>query len=109
MTGVSPSYSAHQRELAESVVETLRDCPTVFVATEEIDRRPPISGERRRPLLPLQGRAVFTRLTELARRGVDPLRSSTARTRDDRADYRPRAARRAKMLGVRSPLDEAEL
>jgi uncharacterized protein len=104
VTGASPSYSAHQRELAESVVTRFRLAHR-FVSTEEIEKPAYLANGADRCFHCKD--ELYTRLTELARAESFGCVADGANA-DDRADYRP-GRRAAKMLGVRSPLDEAEL
>lgn len=104
VTGVSPSYSAHQRELAESVVARFR-LRHRFVSTEEIEKPAYLANGADRCFHCKD--ELYSRLLEVAR--AESIRYVTdGANADDRADYRP-GRRAAKALGIRSPLDEAEL
>jgi len=104
VTGESPSYPEHQRNLALAVVEKFR-LPHQFIRTEEIasaqyrangaDRCFHCKNE------------LYSRLKELAAKERFATLADGANA-DDLSDFRP-GRQAAKLAGVRSPLEEAEL
>jgi uncharacterized protein len=104
VTGESPSYPDHQRQMAHLVVSEFGIAHRV-VATEEVSNA---SYAANHPDRCFHCKSeLYTKLGELARREGFRFIVDGANA-DDRADYRPgrEAARR---MGVRSPLDEVNL
>ena len=104
VTGESPSYPAYQRELALQVVERF-GLRHRFIPTEELASPQYRANEADRCFHCKN--ELYGRLRELAveegfRAIVDGANA------DDLADFRP-GRRAAKLAGVRSPLEEAEL
>lgn len=104
VTGESPSYSEHHRELALGVVERF-GLRHRFVSTEEA-RNPAYLANGPDRCFHCKNE-LYSRLSKLARE-EDYRFVLDGSNADDRSDYRPgrEAARR---LGVRSPLDEVGL
>jgi uncharacterized protein len=104
ITGDSPSYPSRHRAIAERLARdfSLRH---EFVATGEMERPEYRANEPDRCYHCKQ--ELFTQLTALAReRGIAAVLDGA--NADDRGDYRP-GRKAARELGVRSPLDEADL
>jgi uncharacterized protein len=104
VTGESPSYPDHQRQMARLVVSEFGIAHRV-VPTDEVENA---SYAANHPDRCFHCKSeLYAKLGELARREGFRFVVDGANA-DDRADYRPgrEAARR---MGVRSPLDEAEL
>jgi uncharacterized protein len=104
VTGVSPSYPDHQRRMALDVVERF-ELRHLFVATSEIENPEYLANHPDRCFHCKS--ELYTRLKEISDAGGFRFILDGANA-DDRADFRP-GRRAAKLLGVRSPLDEAEL
>jgi uncharacterized protein len=104
VTGESPSYPDHQRRMALSVVERF-GLPHEFVHTEEVESDAYRANEPDRCFHCKN--ELYTVLRGFLGRGAFRFIVDGANA-DDRADYRP-GRRAAKLLGVRSPLDEADL
>jgi uncharacterized protein len=104
VTGESPSYPDYQRKMAEQIVSDF-GIPHVSVHTLEMDSEAYRSNSSDRCFHCKN--ELFTRLKEVAdERGFRYVADGS--NYDDRGDYRP-GRRAAKLLGIRSPLDEAEL
>jgi uncharacterized protein len=104
VTADSPSYPSRHRELARRLARdfSLRH---EFIATGEMERPEYRANEPDRCYFCKQ--ELFTRLNALARqRGIATVADGA--NADDRGDYRP-GRRAARELGVRSPLDDADL
>ncbi len=104
VTGESPSYPAHQRRLALEVVEKF-GLAHRFVATEEIQNAEYVQNHPDRCFHCKS--ELYTRLKALSAEGGYRFILDGANA-DDRLDFRP-GRRAAKLMGVRSPLEEAEL
>lgn len=104
VTGESPSYPEHQRRLALAVVERF-GLDHRFVPTAEIHDASYVANEPDRCFHCKN--ELYARLKTVAER--ERLRVIVdGANADDRTDYRP-GRRAAKLLGVRSPLDEVGL
>jgi len=104
ITADSPSYPSRHRAVAERLARefSLRH---EFVVTGEMENPEYRANEPDRCYYCKQ--ELFTRLTRLAReRGIAAVLDGA--NADDRGDYRP-GRKAARELGVRSPLDEADL
>lgn len=104
VTGESPSYPEYQRELAIRVVEQF-SIPHRFIATEEIHNASYLANNPDRCFHCKN--ELYGRLKTVARRENFRVIIDGANA-DDIADYRP-GRNAAKLAGVRSPLEEAEL
>jgi uncharacterized protein len=104
VTGESPSYPEHQRRLALEVVERF-SLAHRFVLTEEIQNPEYVQNHPDRCFHCKN--ELYTRLKALSAEGGYRFILDGANA-DDRLDFRP-GRRAAKLLGVRSPLEEAEL
>ncbi len=104
VTGDSPSYPDHQRRLAREVVEKFR-LSHRFVATEEIENPEYLANHPDRCFHCKS--ELYTRLKEVSEAGGFRFILDGANA-DDRMDFRP-GRRAAKLMGVRSPLEEADL
>jgi uncharacterized protein len=104
ITADSPSYPSRHRELARRLARDF-SLHHEFIVTREMDRPEYRANEPDRCFYCKQ--ELFTTLRALAReRGIAVVADGA--NADDRGDYRPgRAA--ARELGVRSPLDDADL
>ena len=104
ITADSPSYPSRHRELARRLARDF-SLHHEFILTREMDRPEYRANEPDRCFYCKQ--ELFTALRALAReRGIAVVADGA--NADDRGDYRPgRAA--ARELGVRSPLDDADL
>lgn len=104
ITADSPSYPSRHRAIAERLARefSLRH---EFIATGEMEKPEYRANEPDRCYYCKQ--ELFTQLNALARaRGVAAVLDGA--NADDRGDYRP-GRKAARELGVRSPLDEADL
>jgi len=104
VTGESPSYPEHQRRLAARVIDQFQ-LPHRFVRTEEMAEPAYLANNSDRCFHCKN--ELYTRLKRLAddeRFGV----IVDGANADDLGDYRP-GRNAAKLLGVRSPLEEAGL
>jgi uncharacterized protein len=104
ITADSPSYPSRHRAIAERLARefSLRH---EFIATGEMEKPEYRANEPDRCYHCKQ--ELFTQLTALAReRGIAAVLDGA--NADDRGDYRP-GRKAARELGVRSPLDEADL
>jgi uncharacterized protein len=104
VTGESPSYPEHQRRLALEVVEKFRLAHR-FVRTEEIANPDYVRNDPDRCFHCKSD--LYTRLQAVSAEGGFRFILDGANA-DDRMDFRP-GRRAAKLMGVRSPLEEAEL
>jgi len=104
VTGESPSYPEHQRRMALEVVEKFRLAHR-FVRTEEIENPEYLKNHPDRCFHCKS--ELYTRLRAVCAEGGFRFILDGANA-DDRMDFRP-GRRAAKLMGVRSPLDEAEL
>jgi uncharacterized protein len=104
VTGESPSYPDHQRRMALEVVEKFQLAHR-FVATEEIENPAYLANHPDRCFHCKN--ELYTRLKAVSEAGGFRFILDGANA-DDRKDFRP-GRRAAKLLGVRSPLDEADL
>jgi uncharacterized protein len=104
VTGESPSYPDHQRRMAVEVVEKFRLAHR-FVPTEEIENPEYLKNHPDRCFHCKS--ELYTRLQAVSAEGGFRFILDGANA-DDRADFRP-GRRAAKLMGVRSPLEEAEL
>jgi uncharacterized protein len=104
VTGESPSYPDHQRRMALSVVERF-GLSHEFVRTKEVESEAYRANEPDRCFHCKN--ELYTVLRGYLEGGPFHFIVDGANA-DDRADYRP-GRRAAKLLGVRSPLDEAGL
>jgi len=104
VTGESPSFSEHQRKIAERIVADFA-IPHLFIETHEIDNE---SYRDNHPDRCFHCKSeLFTRLRTVAdERGFELLADGS--NADDLGDFRP-GRRAASRLGVRSPLQEAGL
>jgi len=104
VTGESPSYPDHQRRMALEVVERF-GLSHRFVRTEEIENPEYLANHPDRCFHCKN--ELYTRLKALSAEGGFRFILDGANA-DDRMDFRP-GRRAAKLMGVRSPLEEAEL
>jgi uncharacterized protein len=104
VTGESPSYPEHQRRMALEVVEKFRLAHR-FVRTEEIENPEYLKNHPDRCFHCKS--ELYTRLQAVSAEGGFRFILDGANA-DDRMDFRP-GRRAAKLMGVRSPLEEAEL
>jgi len=104
VTGESPSYPDHQRRMALEVVEQFRLAHR-FVRTEEIENPEYLKNHPDRCFHCKS--ELYTRLKAVSADGGFRFILDGANA-DDRMDFRP-GRRAAKLMGVRSPLEEAEL
>jgi len=104
VTGESPSYPHHQRRMALEVVEQFRLAHR-FVRTEEIENPEYLKNHPDRCFHCKS--ELYTRLKAVSADGGFRFILDGANA-DDRMDFRP-GRRAAKLMGVRSPLEEAEL
>jgi pyridinium-3,5-biscarboxylic acid mononucleotide sulfurtransferase len=104
VTGASPSYPAHQRRMALEVVEKF-ELAHRFVATEEIENPEYLANHPDRCFHCKS--ELYTRLKTVSAEGDFRFILDGANA-DDRLDFRP-GRRAAKLMGVRSPLEEVEL
>jgi uncharacterized protein len=103
-TGESPSYPDYQRKMAEQIVSDF-GIPHISIQTLEMDSEAYLGNNSDRCFHCKN--ELFTRLKDVAsKRGFRHVADGS--NADDRGDYRP-GRRAAKLLGVRSPLDEAGL
>jgi uncharacterized protein len=104
VTGESPSYPDYQRRLAGRIVSDF-GIPHISVPTTEMDAEAYRINDANRCYHCKN--ELFARLQDVARqRGISHVVDGS--NADDRGDYRP-GRKAAKELGVRSPLDEADL
>jgi pyridinium-3,5-biscarboxylic acid mononucleotide sulfurtransferase len=104
VTGDSPSYPARHRDLALRIAGQF-NLRHEFLATGEMDVPEYVANPSNRCYYCKQD--LFGRLAALAReRGLAAV--ADGNNADDRGDYRP-GRQAARELGVRSPLDEADL
>ena len=104
VTGESPSYPDHQRRMALEVVEQFRLAHR-FVRTEEIENPEYLKNH---PDWCFHCKSeLYTRLKAVSADGGFRVILDGANA-DDRMDFRP-GRRAAKLMGVRSPLEEVEL
>ncbi len=104
VTGESPSYPEHQRKMAQQIVGDF-GIPHDSVPTAEMDSDDYLRNSSDRCFHCKN--ELFSRLKTLAaERGYETVADGS--NADDRGDYRP-GRQAAKQLGIRSPLDEAEL
>ena len=104
ITADSPSYPARHRAVAERLAREFA-LHHEFIVTGEMENPDYRANEPDRCYYCKQ--ELFTRLTALAReRGIAAVVDGA--NADDRGDYRP-GRKAARELGVRSPLDEADL
>ena len=104
ITADSPSYPSRHRAVAERLAREF-SFRHEFVVTGEMENPEYRANEPDRCYYCKQ--ELFTRLTRLAReRGIAAVLDGA--NADDRGDYRP-GRKAARELGVRSPLDEADL
>jgi uncharacterized protein len=104
VTGESPSYPDHQRRMALEVVERF-GLKHRFVRTEEIANPEYVANHPDRCFHCKS--ELYTRLKDLSAEGGFRFILDGANA-DDRTDFRP-GRRAAKLMGVRSPLEESEL
>jgi len=104
VTGESPSYPEHQRRMALEVVDKFRLAHR-FVRTEEIENPEYLKNHPDRCFHCKN--ELYTRLKAVSAEGGFRFILDGANA-DDRMDFRP-GRRAAKLMGVRSPLEEAEL
>ena len=104
VTGESPRYTHHQRRMALEVVEQFRLAHR-FVRTEEIENPEYLKNHPDRCFHCKS--ELYTRLKAVSADGGFRVILDGANA-DDRMDFRP-GRRAAKLMGVRSPLEEAEL
>ncbi|HEY7698590.1 MAG TPA: ATP-dependent sacrificial sulfur transferase LarE [Vicinamibacteria bacterium] len=104
VTGESPSYPDYQRRLALEVVERF-GLSHRFVRTEEIENPEYLANHPDRCFHCKS--ELYTRLKAVLDEGGFRFILDGANA-DDRMDFRP-GRRAAKLMGVRSPLEEAEL
>lgn len=104
VTAESPSYSQHQRQLAVQVVDQF-ELPHRFIRTEEIAKPSYLANNPDRCFHCKN--ELYERLRKLAAEERYQFIVDGANA-DDLADYRP-GRQAAKLAGVRSPLEEAEL
>lgn len=104
VTADSPSYPSRHRAIAERLARDF-SLHHEFIATGEMEKPEYRANEPDRCYHCKQ--ELFTQLTALAReRGIATVLDGA--NADDRGDYRP-GRKAARELGVRSPLDEADL
>jgi uncharacterized protein len=104
VTGESPSYPDYQRKMAEQIVSDF-GIHHMSIDTLEMDSEAYRSNSSDRCFHCKN--ELFSRLKDVAEeRGFRYVADGS--NADDRGDYRP-GRRAAKMLGIRSPLDEAGL
>lgn len=104
VTGESPSYPAHQRGLARRIVKQF-EIHHVFIPTHELASESYRVNDSDRCFHCKS--ELFTQLKDLAaKRGFRCVVDGS--NADDRKDFRP-GREAARTLGVRSPLDEADL
>lgn len=104
ITADSPSYSDHHRQMALRIARDF-GLHHEIVATRELDRPEYRANPADRCYYCKH--ELYTTLTAIARtRGIDAIVDGN--NADDRGDYRP-GRKAARELGVRSPLDEADL
>jgi uncharacterized protein len=104
ITADSPSYPSRHRAIAERLARDF-SFHHEFIATGEMDNPEYRANEPDRCYYCKQ--ELFTQLTALARaHGIAAVLDGA--NADDRGDYRP-GRKAARELGVRSPLDEADL
>jgi uncharacterized protein len=104
VTGESPSYPDYQRRLAGRIVSDF-GIPHISVPTSEMDAEAYRINDANRCYHCKN--ELFVRLRVVANeRGINHVVDGS--NADDRGDYRP-GRKAAKELGVRSPLDEADL
>jgi len=104
ITADSPSYPSRHRAVAERLARDF-SLHHEFIVTGEMEKPEYRANEPDRCYHCKQ--ELFTRLTALARaRGIAAVLDGA--NADDRGDYRP-GRKAARELGVRSPLDEADL
>jgi uncharacterized protein len=104
VTADSPSYPSRHRAVAERLARDF-SLHHEFIVTGEMDNPDYRANEPDRCYYCKQ--ELFTHLTALARdRGIAAVLDGA--NADDRGDYRP-GRKAARELGVRSPLDEADL
>lgn len=104
VTGESPSYPEHQRRMALEVVERF-GLSHRFVRTEEIEDPDYLANPPDRCFHCKS--ELYTRLQAVSAEGGFRFILDGANA-DDRMDFRP-GRRAAKLMGVRSPLEEADL
>ena len=104
VTADSPSYPSRHRAIAERLARDF-SLNHEFIATSEMEKAEYRANEPDRCYYCKQ--ELFTQLNAIAReRGVAAVVDGA--NADDRGDYRP-GRKAARELGVRSPLDEADL
>jgi uncharacterized protein len=104
ITADSPSYPSRHRAIAERVAREF-SLHHEFIATGEMEKAEYRANEPDRCYFCKQ--ELFTQLNAIARaRGIAAVLDGA--NADDRGDYRP-GRKAARELGVRSPLDEADL
>jgi pyridinium-3,5-biscarboxylic acid mononucleotide sulfurtransferase len=104
ITAESPSYPSRHRAIAERLAREF-SLHHEFIATGEMEKAEYRANEPDRCYFCKQ--ELFTQLNALARaRGIAAVLDGA--NADDRGDYRP-GRKAARELGVRSPLDEADL
>lgn len=104
VTGESPSYPDYQRQMAKRVTSQF-GIPHLFVPTRELEIEAYRANNSDRCFHCKN--ELYTRLTSLAdERGFDFVAEGS--NADDLEDFRP-GRQAAKALGVRSPLEEADL
>ncbi|MFO7694241.1 MAG: ATP-dependent sacrificial sulfur transferase LarE [Vicinamibacterales bacterium] len=104
ITAESPSYPSRHRAVAERLARDF-SLHHEFIVTGEMEKPEYRANEPDRCYYCKQ--ELFTQLTALAReRGIAAVLDGA--NADDRGDYRP-GRKAARELGVRSPLDEADL
>lgn len=104
VTGVSPSYSAHQRSLVDKLVGRF-GLHHRFIETHEIEDAAYRANDTDR-CFHCKNELYQTLGTMGRQLGFDVVLDGA--NADDRSDYRP-GRQAARQLGVRSPLDEADL
>jgi uncharacterized protein len=104
VTGESPSYPGHQRKIALEVVEKF-ELAHRFVPTDEIENPEYLANHPDRCFHCKS--ELYTRLKSVSE-AVGFRFILDGANADDRTDFRP-GRRAAKLMGVRSPLDEADL
>jgi len=104
VTGESPSYPEYQRKMAQQIVGDFR-IPHDSIPTQEMDSDDYLRNSSDRCFHCKN--ELFSRLKALAaERGFETVADGS--NADDRGDYRP-GRQAAKQLGIRSPLEEADL